>query len=190
MRDVAGDAPWALLHCFNCPRSLADRWEQDTTMEWALRLHCPQCDARWWVCKECSNLQKHLQSKAQKTRHNRSKHTEFAVPPVIAQAPIAPDATPVTTINPSTRVVPKDHFSREASQRYFEADRQNMGPNLLIAEAAFNNVGCAKKLNQDDVDMFMSVAHFVSTVSPAERTLCHRFGAVNEIHTATVHGWQ
>ena len=80
------------------------------------------------------------------------------------------DATPSDTPeHEESEPIHDTYFGREASLVYFRACQKGDGLRHLVGRAVFKNNYIYKDLNRDDVDMFMSVAHFVSTITRNQR---------------------
>ena len=168
IQEAAGVAPWPLLHCPDCLNTMATSYEQDFHFAWSIKLKCPTCGLSWWVCTKCDSLRTHLKTSAQATRHNRMKHKKHPVTTTTAAAlPIAALAT--TTESKVSEEIEDTYFGRKESITYFEACRSGNGICQLVGRAVFKDNCIYQHIHQEDVDMYMSMAHFVSKISRNQR---------------------
>ena len=161
VKAAAGQAPWSLLFCPRCPNTIASGYEQDFKYQWSLKLKCSSCQKSWWVCRLCTSQRIHLTENPQLARHNRKFHKE--------ELAAEPEPT-VNTLAPHMEVSSFNSFSRKASQEYFRAASTGNGQRHLIAKA-LGQESTMSNLDVNDIDMMMSVSHFVTTLTRNQRDL-------------------
>jgi hypothetical protein len=161
VKAAAGQAPWGVLYCPRCPNTISSGYEQDFKYQWSLKLKCASCLSTWWVCRLCASQRTHLNENSQLARHNRKFHKEELA------------AEPEPAVN--TDMTPKEissfnSFGRKASQDFFRAASTGNGPRYLIAKALGQEFSMSN-LDDDDIDMMMTVSHFVTTLTRTQRDL-------------------
>ena len=161
VKAAAGQAPWGVLYCPRCPNTISSGYEQDFKYQWSLKLKCASCLSTWWVCRLCASQRTHLTENSQLARHNRKFHKEELA------------AEPEPAVN--TDMTPKEissfnSFGRKASQDFFRAASTGNGPRYLIAKALGQEFSMSN-LDDDDIDMMMTVSHFVTTLTRTQRDL-------------------
>jgi hypothetical protein len=106
---------------------------------------------------------------SQLTRHNRKFH-KVKVAAVAAVPPAEPQQEPTSVIAPAApqEISSLTSFCRKASQEYFRASTTGNGERYLIAKALGQETTMSK-LDGDDIDMMMSVSHFVTTLTRNQR---------------------
>ena len=166
VKAAAGQAPWGLLHCPRCPNLISSGYEQDFRYLWSLKLKCSSCQTAWWVCRLCTSQRTHLTENGQLARHNRKFHRE--------QVAVDPPKEPHQESTVDTPA-PKDisslaSFCRKASQEYFRAASTGNGQRYLIAKA-LGQESTMSNLDVDDIEMMMSLSHFVTTLTRNQRDL-------------------
>ena len=95
------------------------------------------------------------------SRHHRQKHKDE----ILARAPSAAAAAPP----PPETTIPEKFFSNPASLAYFKAAQQGDGIKHLVGKAVHQNTTGSSSLDPKDVFMFMTVAHFVATLTHGYR---------------------
>ena len=167
LKEITGAAPWTLLHCFKCNTGASHFWK-DTKYTWSVRLECRSCNTAWRVCTECPNIRVHLCSTAQANRHNCTKHRVRAVAHATTTTP--PPNPPVgllEDINPSPTFPLNNLFQGQTNIKYFEAASSGTGPQYLITQAIKSHA--SSEVLNEDIDMMMSLSHFVSTLTRSQR---------------------
>ena len=169
VKAAAGKAPWAVLFCPRCPNTISSGYEQDFKFHWSLKLKCVSCRTSWWVCRLCATQRNHMTENSQLTRHNRKFH-KVKVAAVAAVPPAEPQQEPTSVIAPAApqEISSLTSFCRKASQEYFRASTTGNGERYLIAKALGQETTMSK-LDGDDIDMMMSVSHFVTTLTRNQR---------------------
>ena len=158
LKAAAGQAPWPLLHCTRCLSTMAASYEQDFKYPWSIKLKCGSCQGSWWVCRYCPDQRSHFQTSSQASRHNRSKHKKETE----SQA-----TQPAATRQASSQIA-FHYIKRSASREYFRAAAQGKGINYVITKALGQHNSCANLDNQD-VDMMMTLSRFVATLTRPQR---------------------
>jgi hypothetical protein len=166
VKAAAGNAPWGVLYCPRCPNTISSGYEQDFKYKWSLKLKCISCRTAWWVCRLCTSQRTHLTENSQLARHNRKNHKgEVAAEPSVEsiQEPTVNSLAPkeISSLN---------SFGRKASQDYFRAASTGDGQRYLIAKA-LGQESTMSNLDGEDIDMMMSLSHFVTTLTRNQREL-------------------
>jgi hypothetical protein len=166
VKAAAGQAPWAVLFCPRCPNTMSSGYEQDFKYQWSLKLKCFSCQTSWWVCRLCASQRTHLSENSQLSRHHRKFHKGD-----VAAVPSAePQPEPAVNSPARQEIFSLTSFGRKASQEYFRASSTGNGPRYLIAKA-LGQESTMSNLDGDDIDMMMSLAHFVTTLTRNQRDL-------------------
>jgi hypothetical protein len=161
VKAAAGRAPWGLLHCPSCPNTISSGYEQDFRYKWSLKLNCSKCLTSWWVCRLCASQRTHLKENSQMARHNRKYHKEEVAAEEPHQEP---------TVNTHAEITSFNSFCRKASKDYFRAASTGNGQRYLIAKA-LGQESTMSNLDDNDIDMMMSLSHFVTTLTRNQRDL-------------------
>jgi hypothetical protein len=169
---AAGVAPWTLLHCPDCHSCLAASYKKDLKYHWSLKLQCGECSCSWYVCTLCSSQRVHLRAPSQISRHNRLKHKNEDLAgqrdeSSCASTPVMPMGFFAGSMDVVT--IPGKYFARSASQEYFKVAQKADGVRHIVSEAVFKNTNVASKLDEKDVGMLMTLAHFVTTITRPQR---------------------
>jgi len=166
VKAAAGKAPWAVLFCPRCPNTMSSGYEQDFKYHWSLKLKCLSCQTSWWVCRLCASQRTHLTENSQLSRHNRKFHKGD-----VAAVPSAePHQEPTVNTPAPQETLSLTSFGRKASQDYFRASSTGNGHRYLIA-TALGQESTMSNLDGDDIDMMMTLAHFVTTLTRNQRDL-------------------
>ena len=162
VKAAAGQAPWGVLYCPRCPNTISSGYEQDFKYQWSLKLKCAACLTSWWVCRLCATQRTRLTENSQLARHNRKFHKE--------EAAAKPSDEPQVNSRAPKEISSFNSFCRKASQDYFLAASTGNGQRYLIAKA-LGQESTMSNLDDDDIDMMMSLSHFVTTITRNQREL-------------------
>lgn len=178
--EDAGAAHAALLHCPNCRSVLASNHQPHPIFHWGLILSCGKCGTRWVVCTLCNQIRKHmLENSSAAQRHHKMKHggtsktMQMQSLPISIQHPGQPNEQDKPGVsfseNPPERFHP-ELFSRPENSRFFEHQAKGHdGVGYLVGLSNFGKDNISKMLNPEDVDMFVSLAHYCSTQTRPQR---------------------
>ena len=166
VKAAAGQAPWGLLYCPRCPNLISSGYEQDFKYQWSLKLKCSTCLTSWWVCRLCVSQRTRLTENSQLSRHNRKFHKEEAT----VEPPVEPQQEPIVNFHTPTMISSFGSFCRKASQDYFRSASIGNGQRYLIAKA-LGLESTMSNLDENDIDMMMSLSHFVTTLTRNQREL-------------------
>jgi hypothetical protein len=101
---------------------------------------------------------------AQASRHNRLKHTHAKEHDNREEQISVPQSTS------SAETICTQHISHPASIAFFDAMQSNSGSTYLAMRAIFHEeTGTKLSVPDDDIKMFLTTAHFVSTLSRGQR---------------------
>jgi hypothetical protein len=113
------------------------------------------------------NQRTHLTENSQLARHNRKFHKEE----VAAGLSEEPHQEPTAVNTPAPKELSSfNSFCRKASHDYFQAASKGNGQRYLIAKA-LGQESTMLNLDDDDIDMMMSLSHFVTTLTRNQRDL-------------------
>ena len=166
VKAAAGQAPWSILYCPRCPNIISSGYKQDFKYGWSLKLKCSTCLTSWWVCRLCASQRTHLTENSQLARHHRKFHKEE----LVAEPSEAPHQDPTLSTQAPQEISSFNSFCRKASQDYFQAASTGNGQRYLIAKA-LGQESTMSNLDGNDIDMMMSVSHFVTTLTRNQREL-------------------
>jgi hypothetical protein len=167
LKNIAGKAPWTLLHCPNHDTHLAQHSKLDSKNKWQLKLRCgvTNCSMRWSVCILCNNQRSHMTQQTHITRHGKlhvSKQVELpnTISPGRTKSPVPSQPRETNTT----------YLTREASKMFFKQLSEGKNPiRHLVSNAALRDPGTADALDEEDIKTFMSIAQFIATLSRTQR---------------------
>ena len=180
--EDSGAAHAALLHCPECRSALASNHVPHPSFQWGLILSCGRCQTRWVICTLCSSNRKHmLENSLAPQRHNKLKHgghSKASIPnrnPTSYQSSSMPNVAHLPTQSESSILeltpdkFPPELFSRPQNCRFFEQQAKGNGVGYLVGLANFGKDNISKMLDPQDIDMFVSLAHYCSTQTRPQR---------------------
>ena len=180
IKAAAGQAPWVVLYCPRCPNTISSGYEQNFKYPWSLKLKCASCLTTWWVCRLCASQRTHLTENSQLARHNRRFHKEAA-------AAASKQEEPKVNTHAPKDIPSLNSFGRKASKDYFRAAAGGNGQRYLIAKA-LGQESTMSNLDDDDIDMMMSLSHLVTTLTRNQRELLAEVLAKTTEATRRQHG--
>ena len=187
LREVLGpNVLWEHLRCSICCTS-AHSVVPHSNYEWCSILSCVDLShSNWFVCRECNNLTAAITTNDKLLRHARNNHsphnkrqkTSVALLPTVA-------TTHVATSEKSARPLPiLPGFSRQPSTNYFQFQRQNLGPALLVARSQFHQDDLAGDICADEVQFHLRLSQFMSSLSNSD---CESLVELLRLHQKTWH---
>ena len=113
-----------------------------------------------------------MSSNSQTSRHHRKVHLQDTTTPPKKEC-VAPTNTETTT-----KVIPKDIFSRKESQQYFEKEVDGNGASFLVAQSVFGP-NDDRPIHETDTTMMLTLGKYVGTITRLQRDdLCPVLDAV------------